>query len=258
VRSESLGRLDGKVALVTGAKGGIGFATARRFAREGAKVCVAYVDGEGAATAAGKIDEENLDAFSARLDVSNRAEVETCVQETVERFGHLDILVNNAGIARDSLLFKMTDEDWRLVLDVHLTGTFLCSRAAQKHMVEKGYGRIVNISSIAALGNRGQANYSAAKAGVLGFTKTLATELGPYGITVNSVAPGFVETEMTRATAARLGVDFETFATTAVKGIPVGRGGKPDDIAAAVLFFASEEASFINGQVLYATGGPTT
>jgi 3-oxoacyl-[acyl-carrier protein] reductase len=253
-----LGRLDGKVALVTGAKGGIGFATARRFAREGAKVCVADVDGEGAATAAGKIDEENLDAFSARLDVSNRAEVETCVQETVERFGHLDILVNNAGIARDSLLFKMTDEDWRLVLDVHLTGTFLCSRAAQKHMVEKGYGRIVNISSIAALGNRGQANYSAAKAGVLGFTKTLATELGPYGITVNAVAPGFVETEMTRATAARLGVDFETFATTAVKGIPVGRGGKPDDIAAAVLFFASEEASFINGQVLYATGGPTT
>jgi 3-oxoacyl-[acyl-carrier protein] reductase len=253
-----LGRLDGKVALVTGAKGGIGFATARRFAREGAKVCVADVDGEGAATAAGKIDEETLDAFSARLDVSNRAEVETCVQETVERFGHLDILVNNAGIARDSLLFKMTDEDWRLVLDVHLTGTFLCSRAAQKHMVEKGYGRIVNISSIAALGNRGQANYSAAKAGVLGFTKTLATELGPYGITVNAVAPGFVETEMTRATAARLGVDFETFATTAVKGIPVGRGGKPDDIAAAVLFFASEEASFINGQVLYATGGPTT
>ena len=253
-----MGRLDGKVALVTGAKGGIGFATARRFAREGAKVCVADVDGEGAATAAGKIDEENLDAFSARLDVSNRAEVETCVQETVERFGHLDILVNNAGIARDSLLFKMTDEDWRLVLDVHLTGTFLCSRAAQKHMVEKGYGRIVNISSIAALGNRGQANYSAAKAGVLGFTKTLATELGPYGITVNAVAPGFVETEMTRATAARLGVDFETFATTAVKGIPVGRGGKPDDIAAAVLFFASEEASFINGQVLYATGGPTT
>jgi 3-oxoacyl-[acyl-carrier protein] reductase len=253
-----LGRLDGRVALVTGAKGGIGFATARRFAREGAKVCVADVDGDGATTAAGKIDEENLGAFSARLDVTNRAEVEACVQETVERFGRLDILVNNAGIARDSLLFKMTDEDWRLVLDVHLTGMFLCSQAAQKHMVESSYGRIVNISSIAALGNRGQANYSTAKAGVLGFTKTLAIELGPYGVTANAVAPGFIETEMTRATASRLGVDFETFVATAVKSIPVGRSGNPDDIAAAALFFASEEASFISGQVLYATGGPTT
>ncbi len=253
-----MGRLDGRVALVTGAKGGIGFATARRFAREGAKVCVADVDGDGATTAAGKIDEENLGAFSARLDVTNRAEVEACVQETVERFGRLDILVNNAGIARDSLLFKMTDEDWRLVLDVHLTGMFLCSQAAQKHMVESSYGRIVNISSIAALGNRGQANYSTAKAGVLGFTKTLAIELGPYGVTANAVAPGFIETEMTRATASRLGVDFETFVATAVKSIPVGRSGNPDDIAAAALFFASEEASFISGQVLYATGGPTT
>jgi 3-oxoacyl-[acyl-carrier protein] reductase len=253
-----LGRLDGRVALVTGAKGGIGFATARRFAREGAKVCVADVDGDGATTAAGKIDEENLDVFSARLDVTNRTEVEACVQETVERFGRLDILVNNAGIVRDSLLFKMTDEDWRLVLDVHLTGMFLCSQAAQKHMVERSYGRVVNISSIAALGNQGQANYSTARAGVLGFTKTLAIELGPYGITANAIAPGFIETEMTQATATRLGVDFETFVATAVKSIPVGRSGNPDDIAAAALFFASKEASFINGQVLYATGGPTT
>jgi 3-oxoacyl-[acyl-carrier protein] reductase len=253
-----LGRLDGRVALVTGAKGGIGFATARRFAREGAKVCVADVDGDGATTAAGKIDEENLDVFSARLDVTNRTEVEACVQETVERFGRLDILVNNAGIVRDSLLFKMTDEDWRLVLDVHLTGMFLCSQAAQKHMVERSYGRVVNISSIAALGNQGQANYWTARAGVLGFTKTLAIELGPYGITANAIAPGFIETEMTQATATRLGVDFETFVATAVKSIPVGRSGNPDDIAAAALFFASKEASFINGQVLYATGGPTT
>jgi 3-oxoacyl-[acyl-carrier protein] reductase len=150
----------------------------------------------------------------------------------------------------------MTDEDWRTVLNVHLTGTFFCSRAAQKHMVERGYGRIVNVASTSALGNRGQANYSAAKAGVVGLTKTLAIELGRYGITANAVAPGFIETEMTRETAARLGLDFEEFVEEMVKEIPVGRGGWPEDVAAAILYLASEEAAFVSGHVLYVAGGP--
>lgn len=251
-----MGRLDGRVALVTGASGGIGKATAKRFAEEGARVCLADIDKEGVLSAAEDIFEDGLDVFGARLDVTDPEEVEAAVAETVGRYGRLDILVNNAGVTRDNLLFRMTDEDWQAVTDVHLKGAFLCSRAAQKPMVDGGYGRIVNISSTSALGNRGQANYSAAKAGLQGFTKTLSIELGRFGITVNAVAPGFVETEMTRATAARMGVDFGDFVAARVETIPVGRGGKPEDIAAAVLFFASEEASFISGQVLYAAGGP--
>jgi 3-oxoacyl-[acyl-carrier protein] reductase len=159
-------------------------------------------------------------------------------------------------VTRDNFLYKMSDADWKTVLDVHLTGAFLCSRAAQGPMVENGYGRIVNVSSVSALGNRGQANYSAAKAGLQGFTRTLAAELGRFGITANAVAPGFVETEMTRATAERMGVDWETFVAKRVKDIPVGRSGKPEDIAAAILFFASEEAGFVSGQVMYVAGGP--
>ena len=190
------------------------------------------------------------------MDVTSRTEVEGVVSKAVERYGRLDILVNNAGVTRDDLSHKMTDEDWRTVLNVHLTGAFFCSRAAQRHMVEKGYGRIVNVSSTSALGNRGQANYSAAKAGVEGFTKTLAIELGRYGVTANAVAPGFIETEMTRETAARLGLDFEEFVEEMVEEIPVGRGGWPEDVAAAILYFASEEASFVSGQVLYVAGGP--
>ncbi len=252
-----MGRLDTRVALVTGAKGGIGLATACRFLREGAGVCLADIDGNGAATAAEELRRESRNVLAVRLDVTDGAEVEARVSEAVERFGRLDILVNNAGITRDALFFEMTDEDWRRVLDVHLTGAFLCSRVAQKHMVDSRYGRIVNIASVAANGNRGQANYSAAKAGMLGFTRTLALELGRYGITVNAVAPGFIETHMTRTMAAELGVKFETFVAEAAENIPVGRAGTPEDVAAAVSFLASEEASFINGQVIYATGGPT-
>jgi 3-oxoacyl-[acyl-carrier protein] reductase len=197
-----------------------------------------------------------MDAFAARMDVTSRTEVEDTIAKTVERYGRLDILVNNAGVTRDNLSHKMTDEDWRTVLNVHLTGAFFCSRAAQRHMVERGYGRIVNVSSTSALGNRGQANYSAAKAGVMGLTKTLAIELGRYGVTANAVAPGFIETEMTRETAARLGLDFEEFVEEMVKEIPVGRAGWPEDVAAAILFLASEEASFVSGQILYVAGGP--
>ena len=251
-----MGRLEGRVALVTGAGRGIGRATATRFAREGVRVCLADVEPGGAAETARSLVDSGMDAFAMRMDVTSRTEVESAVQGTVERYGRLDILVNNAGITRDNLFHKMTDEEWRTVLNVHLTGAFLCTRAAQRPMVEQGYGRIVNVSSTSALGNRGQANYSAAKAGLQGFTKTLAIELGPYGVTVNAVAPGFIETEMTRETATRLGLDFEEFVEETVKDIPVGRSGWPEDVAAAVVYFASEEASFVSGQVLYVAGGP--
>jgi len=251
-----MGRLENRVAMITGASRGIGFAAARRFAREGARVCMADIDEEGIRRAEESLRGEGLEVFGLRVDVTDRAQVESAVEETVRRYGRLDILVNNAGVIRDNLLFKMTDEDWQTVMDVHLKGAFYCSRAAQKVMVEQNYGRIINISSTSALGNRGQANYSAAKAGLQGFTKTLAIELGKFGITVNAVAPGFIETEMTRATAARIGVDFDQFVEEVTKQIPVGRIGQPEDIAAALLFFASEEASFVNGQVLYVAGGP--
>ena len=242
--------------MVTGAGRGIGEATARRFAREGARVCLTDVGAEGVTTTARQLVEEGMDAFAVRVDVTSHSEVENAVSGVVNRYGRLDILVNNAGVTKDSLIFKMTDEDWRTVMNVHLTGTFFCSRAAQKYMVENNYGRIINVSSTSALGNRGQANYAAAKAGIQGFTKTLAVELGRYSITANAVAPGFIETEMTRDTAARLGVDFDDFVAQRVQSIPVGRSGWPEDVAAAILYFASEEASFVSGQVLYVAGGP--
>ncbi len=251
-----MGRLKGRVAMITGAGRGIGFAAARRFAREGAQVCLTDIDEEGVRRAEESLRGEGLEVFGLRVDVTDRAQVESAVEEIVRRCGRLDILVNNAGVIRDNLLFKMTDEDWQTVMDVHLKGAFYCSRAAQKVMVEQKYGRIINISSTSALGNRGQANYSAAKAGLQGFTKTLAIELGKFGITVNAVAPGFIETEMTRATAERIGISFEQFVEEVKKQIPVGRIGQPEDVAAALLFFASEEASYVNGQVLYVAGGP--
>ena len=252
-----MGRLDNRVAMVTGASRGIGEATARRFAREGARVCLTDAKLEGALSTARQLVDEGMDVFAARVDVTNRSEVENAVKETVERYGRVDILVNNAGVTRDNLFYKMTDDDWRTVLNVHLGGAFFCTRAVQKHMVDHNYGRIVNVSSLSALGNRGQANYSAAKAGIQGFTKTLAIELGRYGVTVNAVAPGFIETDMTRETAARLGMDFDDFVSEAVQGIPVGRAGWPEDVAAAILYLASEEAGFVSGQVLYVAGGPT-
>ncbi|WP_119066704.1 3-oxoacyl-ACP reductase FabG [Rubrobacter indicoceani] len=251
-----MGRLEQRVALVTGAGQGIGLATAERFAREGARVCLADTNSEVAAQEASRMVDSGADAFGIRMDVTSRLEVEGVVERVVGRFGRLDILVNNAGITRDELIHRMSDDDWRSVLNVHLTGTFLCSRAAQKYMVENEYGRIINLSSVSALGRRGQANYAAAKAGLQGFTKTLAIELGPYGVTVNAVAPGFIETEMTRRTAERMGLSFEELVNAATEEIPLGKSGKPEDVAAAILFFATEEASFVSGQVLYVAGGP--
>ncbi|HEY8284497.1 MAG TPA: 3-oxoacyl-ACP reductase FabG [Chloroflexota bacterium] len=249
-------RLKDRVALVTGAGQGIGKATARRFAQEGATVCLADLNGAGLEAAVAELRGEGLAVSGARLDVTNREQVDSVIGDFAASQGRLDILVNNAGVLRDNLLFKMSDDDWQQVVDVHLKGTFLCCRAAQKVMVPQKYGRIVNLSSTSALGNRGQTNYAAAKAGLQGLTKTLAIELGKFGITCNAVAPGFIETDMTRATAARVGVPFERFVEMAIQEIPVGRTGQPEDVAAAILFLASEEAGFVSGQVLYVAGGP--
>jgi 3-oxoacyl-[acyl-carrier protein] reductase len=249
-------RLEGRVALVTGGSRGIGRATAERFAREGARVCVMDIDEAAARATATELAGQELDVFAFVGDVGEQADIERAVTETAERYGRLDILINNAGVIRDNLIHKMSADDWDTVMRVHLRGSFLASQAAQKYMVEQQYGRIINLSSTSALGNRGQANYATAKAGLQGLTKTLSIELGRFGITVNSVAPGFIVTEMTRATAARIGVSFEEFMEARAKETPIRRVGYPEDIAAALLYFASEEAGFVTGQVLYVAGGP--
>ena len=239
------------MALVTGAGRGIGAATAQLLAGEGAKVAVSDLD-EGPANEVAK----PIGGLALSCDVSDRAQVERMVERTVKELGRLDVLVTCAGIIRDNLLFKMTDEDWDAVIDTHLKGTFLCAQAAQKQMVEQKYGKMVFLSSTSALGNRGQANYSAAKAGLQGMARTLAIELGAFNINVNAVAPGFVETRMTRATAERMGVDYEAFKLGAASQIPLRRVGQPEDIANVIAFLCSDEASFISGQVIYIAGGP--
>jgi 3-oxoacyl-[acyl-carrier protein] reductase len=251
-----MGRLDGRVAFVTGAGRGIGAATALRMAEEGARVALADVDTEGCQQVAAELNQIGSEGLVLRCDVTDSAIVQEAVDETASQFGRLDILVNNAGVVRDNLLFKMPEDDWEAVMNVHLKGAFLCSRAAQKYMVQQKYGRIVSLSSTAALGNRGQANYSSAKAGLQGLTRTLAIELGPFGITVNAVGPGFIDTEMTRSTARRQGLDPDAVIAQASKVIPVRRVGQPRDVANVICFLCSEEASFVNGQVIYVAGGP--
>ncbi|HLI05313.1 MAG TPA: beta-ketoacyl-ACP reductase [Ktedonobacteraceae bacterium] len=251
-----MGKLDGRVAFVTGAGRGIGAATALRLAEDGAQVVLADIDIEGCKQVAAAIEKADSQALAVHCDVSNRDAVEAAVQQGVERFGRLDILVNNAGVLRDNLLFKMSDEDWDTVMNVHLKGAFLCSRAAQKYMVQQKYGRIISLSSVSALGNRGQVNYSSAKAGLQGFTRTLAIELGPFGITANAVAPGFIDTEMTRATARRQGHDPQQVIEMASKTIPVRRVGQPRDVANVICFLASEESGYVTGQIIYVAGGP--
>ena len=245
-----------RVAVVTGAARGIGAATARRLAADGMAVAVLDLD---AATCAGTVDAITAAggrAFAVGADVSQADQVEAAVGKVAAELGPPAVLVNNAGVIRDNLLFKMTENDWDTVLGVHLRGAFLMSRAAQKHMVDQRFGRIVNLSSSSALGNRGQVNYSAAKAGLQGFTKTLAIELGQFGITANAVAPGFIVTDMTAATAARIGVPFDDFQTAAASQIPVRRVGQAEDIAHVISFLCSEGAGFVSGQVIYVAGGP--
>jgi 3-oxoacyl-[acyl-carrier protein] reductase len=202
------------------------------------------------------IEASGGSALAVGADVGNAEAAQAAVERVAAELGEPSALVNNAGVTRDNLLFKMTEVDWDSVLNVHLRGAFLMTKFTQAYMTKAGYGRIVNLSSTSALGNRGQANYSAAKAGIQGFTKTVAIELGKYGITANAIAPGFIETEMTAATAERLGVSMEDFKKDTASRIPVGRVGQPEDIAATVSFLVSEEAGFVSGQVIYVAGGP--
>jgi 3-oxoacyl-[acyl-carrier protein] reductase len=245
-----------RVAVVTGAARGIGAAIAVKLAADGFAVAVLDLEEASCKDTVERVTAAGGRALAVGADVSDAAAVQAAVERIAAELGPPAVLVNNAGVIRDNLLFKMTDDDWELVMAVHLRGAFLMSRACQKYMTEQKWGRIVNLSSTSALGNRGQANYSAAKAGLQGMAKTLAIELGPFGVTANAVAPGFIATDMTAATAARMGIDFETFKEGAAAQIPVRRVGQPEDIANTVSFLASEGAGFVSGQVIYVAGGP--
>ncbi len=241
-------RLQGKVALVTGAASGIGAATAKRLAREGALVAVNDAKAEGLEAVAGEIRAAGAKALVVPGDVARRADVERMVGETVRAFGRLDILINNAGINRDAMAAKMTEEQWDAVLAVNLKGTFLCAQAALPGMREHGWGRVVNTSSVGSLGNIGQANYAASKAGVIGLTRTLALEYAKYGVTVNAIAPGPVMTAMLAGVP-------DPIKEKIIAQVPAGRIAAPDEIAGVHVFLASDDAAFITGQVIFVDGG---
>jgi 3-oxoacyl-[acyl-carrier protein] reductase len=245
-----------RTAIVTGAARGIGAAVAKRLAEDGFAVAVLDLDESACKSVVDEIAAAGGRGLAVGADVSDEAAVDAAVTRVAEELGAPTVLVNNAGIIRDNMLYKMSTDDWDSVMNVHLRGSFLMTRAVQKYMTEAKWGRVVNLSSTSALGNRGQANYATAKAGLQGFTKTLAIELGKFGVTANAIAPGFIETDMTAATAARVGMDFEEFKAAAASQIPVARTGRPEDIAHTVSFFASEGAGFVSGQVIYVAGGP--
>jgi 3-oxoacyl-[acyl-carrier protein] reductase len=248
-------RFEGRVAVVTGGAQGIGAAIASRLASEGAAVAVADLTAERGAETVEAIVKDGGRAAAYGADVSKTEDVQTLVAAVVAEFGKVDILVNNAGITRDNLLFKMTDEDWDSVIAVNLRSAFVMSRECQKHFVAQKYGKIVSLSSRSALGNRGQVNYAASKAGIMGLTATLAIELGPFGVNVNAVAPGYIATAMTDATARRVGLDPAELKKAAAAETPVRRVGEPEDIAATVAFLAADESSFISGQTIQVNGG---
>jgi len=241
-------RLENKIAIITGAGGGIGEATAKLFAKEGAKIAVVDVNMEQAERVAGEIKAAGGEAMAMKIDVSSKSEVEKMAEGVKDKFGRIDVLVNNAGINRDAFAVKMKEEHWDSVIDINLKGTFLCSVAVSGIMGDGGGGRIINTSSIGALGNMGQANYAASKAGVIGLTRTLALEFARSNIQVNCVAPGATKTPMTAGIPAEI-------AEKLTKKIPLRRFAEPEEIARAHLFFASEDASYITGQVLFVDGG---
>jgi 3-oxoacyl-[acyl-carrier protein] reductase len=245
-----------RVALITGAARGIGAGIGDRLGAAGHHVVVTDLDLQACDAQAERIRAAGGAASAWEMDVTDEAGVEDVVERVVDRVGPIGILINNAGITRDNLLHKMTWDEWTTVQRVHLDGAFLVTRAAQRSMVAERWGRIVNLSSVSAYGNRGQANYSAAKAGLLGLTRTLALELGPFGLTVNAVLPGFIETDMIRATAARIGLTPEEFARRTAEQIAVRRTGTPADVAATVAFLVSEEAGFVTGQGICVSGSP--
>ena len=245
-----------RVAIVTGGARGIGASTAKRLAADGLAVAVLDLKEADCGATVDAIAAARGKALAVGADVSDADQVQAAVDKVATELGPPVVLINNAGVIRDNMLFKMTLDDWDTVLGIHLRGSFLMSKASQKYMVEQKFGRIVNLSSSSALGNRGQANYSAAKAGMQGFTKTLAIELGQFGVTANAVAPGFIATDMTASTAARLGIGFEDFQKAAASQIPVRRVGTPDDVAHVISFLVSEGAGFVSGQVIYIAGGP--
>jgi len=252
---DSTKRFAGQVAIVTGAAQGIGAATALRLAAEGANVAVVDLTEERGAETVQLIERDGGAALAVGADVASAESAAAAVDRTVAEFGRVDFLINNAGVTRDNLLFKMTEEDWDTCVDVSLKGAFLMSRAAQRHMVPMRFGKIVSLSSVSGDGNRGQANYSAAKAGIRGLTATMALELGPYNINVNAVAPGFVQTSMTAATATRMGITPEEMIEAAEKAIPLRRVAQPEDIAAVIAFLVSEDARHVTGQTIYVNGG---
>lgn len=245
-----------RTAIVTGGARGIGAAVSERLVADGMKVAVLDLSESDAQQVVDRIVAAGGEAMAIGADITDEAAVEQAVAAVASTLGPPTVLVNNAGIIKDNMLFKMTPQEFQVVLGVHLTGNFLITKACQKHMVEEKFGRIISMSSTSALGNRGQANYSAAKAGIQGLTKTYAIELGKFGVTANAIAPGFIETDMTKATAERVGISFEDFTAGAAKQIPVARTGKPEDIAHTASFLASEGAGFVSGQVIYVAGGP--